>query len=132
MINAPRRAGISSSRHIHSHFCECGKRATEKRIAAHFFISAGEVFQSRVKAKIGSRQGTGKRTKNGYWTQLFFAPSRIHARMELRSHVDSFFFPCGIRSSGDARQSSNNIKLLLSGSRGITMGPNLVPFITPS
>ncbi|MGA7330390.1 MAG: hypothetical protein WBX77_01540 [Pseudolabrys sp.] len=32
-----------------------------------------------------------------------------------------FFLLCGMRNSGAARQSSNNIKLLLSGSRGITM-----------
>ena len=31
-----------------------------------------------------------------------------------------------------ARQSSNNIKLLLSGSRGITMRPNFVPFVAPA
>jgi NAD(P)-dependent dehydrogenase (short-subunit alcohol dehydrogenase family) len=64
--------------------------------------------------------------------QLFFAPSRIHARMALRSQIDSFFLPCGIRTSGDARQSSSHIKLLPSGSRGMTIAPNLVPFINPS
>ena len=49
-----------------------------------------------------------------------------------RSHVDSFFFPCGMRMSADTRQSSNIIRLLDSASPGITIGPNLVPFISPS
>jgi hypothetical protein len=64
--------------------------------------------------------------------QLSFAPSRIQARMAFRSHDDNCFFPCGIRSCGEARQSSSNIRLLLSGSPGMTIGPNLVPFITPA
>jgi len=46
--------------------------------------------------------------------QLFLAPSRIHARMAFRSQVDRFFLPCGMRTSGEARQSRSHIKLLLS------------------
>jgi len=65
-------------------------------------------------------------------TQLSFAPSKIHVRMVSRSQIDSCFFPCGIRISGETRQSNNLIRLLISGSPGITIGPNLVPFITPS
>ncbi|MGB8565796.1 MAG: hypothetical protein WCD83_20670 [Pseudolabrys sp.] len=42
-------------------------------------------------------------------------------RMLLQSQLDNCFLLCGMRNSGAARQSSNNIKLLLSGSRGITM-----------
>src|SRR6516162_5397045 len=64
--------------------------------------------------------------------QLFLAPSRIHARMALRSQIDNFLLPCGMRTSGEARQSRSHIKLLPSGSRGTTMAPNLVPFINPS
>src|SRR6516165_7350457 len=37
--------------------------------------------------------------------QLFLAPSRIHARMASRSQIDNFFLPCGMRTSGEARQS---------------------------
>ena len=66
------------------------------------------------------------------FAKLFGAPSRIHALISLRSQVDSFFLPCGMRNWGDARQSSNHIKLLLSGSLGMTMGPFLVPFMSPS
>ena len=64
--------------------------------------------------------------------QLSLAPCRIQVRMLLRSQLDNCFLLCGMRNSGAARQSSNNIKLLLSGSRGITMRPNFVPFITPA
>ena len=53
--------------------------------------------------------------------QLSLAPCRIQVRMLLRSQLDNCFLLCGMRNSGAARQSSNNIKLLLSGSRGITM-----------
>ncbi len=63
--------------------------------------------------------------------QLSFAPSKIQVRMRSRSQIDSCFLPCGIRSSAEARQSSNRIRLLVSGSPGTTIGPNLVPFITP-
>ncbi|MFZ1048658.1 MAG: hypothetical protein WAN52_23930, partial [Pseudolabrys sp.] len=53
--------------------------------------------------------------------QLSLAPCLIQLRMLLRSQLDNCFLLCGMRNSGAARQSSNNIKLLLSGSRGITM-----------
>src|SRR4051812_35249665 len=61
-------------------------------------------------------------------SQLFFAPSRIQVRIAPRSHVESFFLPCGMRVSGEPRQSSSQTRLLLSGSRACTIGPNLVPF----
>jgi len=64
-------------------------------------------------------------------SQLSFAPSPIHARMAFLSQIDSFFLPWGMRTSGEARQSRSHIKLLLSGSRGTTIAPNLVPFINP-
>ena len=64
--------------------------------------------------------------------QLSLAPCLIQLRMLLRSQLDNCFLLCRMRNSGAARQSSNNIKLLLSGSRGITMRPNFVPFITPA
>jgi len=63
--------------------------------------------------------------------QLSLAPWRIHVRIELRSQTDSCFLLCGMRNSGDARQSSSRIRLLLSGSPGTTIGPNLVPASTP-
>ena len=50
--------------------------------------------------------------------QLSLAPCLIQLRMLLRSQLDNCFLLCGMRNSGAARQSSNNIKLLLSGSRG--------------
>jgi hypothetical protein len=37
-----------------------------------------------------------------------------------------------MRSSGLARQSNSHMRLLESGSPGMTMGPCLVPFISPS
>src|SRR6516165_2133138 len=64
-------------------------------------------------------------------SQLSLAPSRIHARMAFLSQIDSFFLPWGMRTSGEARQSRSHIKLLLSGSRGTTIAPNLEPFINP-
>jgi hypothetical protein len=64
--------------------------------------------------------------------QLFFAPSRIQARIASRSHVDNFFLPSGMWVSGAPRQSSSHIKLLPSASPGITILPDLVPFMTPS
>jgi hypothetical protein len=64
--------------------------------------------------------------------QLFFAPSRIQARMASRSQVDSFFLPSGMWVSGAPRQSSSHIRLLPSASPGITILPDLVPFMTPS
>lgn len=64
--------------------------------------------------------------------QLSLAPCRIQVRILPRSQLDNCFLPCGMRKVGDARQSSNSIKLLLSGSRGTIMGPNFVPFITPA
>src|SRR5262249_39235390 len=79
--------------------------------------------------RTSARGGAGR---GSFLHQLFFAPSRIQARMALRSQVESFFFPCGMRTSGEPRQSSSHTRLLLSGSRGMTMGPCLVPFITPS
>jgi hypothetical protein len=38
---------------------------------------------------------------------------------------------CGMRNWGAARQLSSRIRLLLSGSPGLTIGPNLVPVRTP-
>ena len=64
--------------------------------------------------------------------QLSLAPSRIHARMAFLSQIDSFFLPCGMRTSGEPCQSRSHIKLLPSGSRGMTIAPNFVPFIKPS
>ena len=81
-------------------------------------------------ARCGDQGFEGRRLSAA--AQLSLAPSRIQARMSLRSQELSCFMPCGMRSSGDARQSSSSIRLLLSGSPGMTMGPNLVPFMTPA
>ena len=48
-------------------------------------------------------------------------------RMALRSQTDNCFLLCGMRNWGAARQLSSRIRLLLSGSPGLTIGPNLVP-----
>ena len=65
-------------------------------------------------------------------SQLFFAPSRIHARIVSRSQVDSFFLPSGMWVSGAPRQSRSQTRLLLSGSPGITILPDFVPVMIPS
>src|ERR1035437_5827728 len=80
----------------------------------------------------GDQGPEGRRLSDAISNQLSFAPSRIQARMALRSHDDNCFLPCGMRRSGEARQSSSSIRLLVSGSPGMTMGPNLVPFMTPA
>ena len=64
--------------------------------------------------------------------QLFLAPSLIQARIASRSHFDSCFLLCGMRSCGEARQSISSIRLLDAASPGMTILPNLVPFMTPS
>ncbi len=83
-------------------------------------------------ARRGDQGPQGRRIGVAAGAQLSLAPSRIQARISLRSHEFSCFMPCGMRSSGEARQSSSSIRLLLSGSPGMIMGPNLVPFMTPA
>ena len=63
--------------------------------------------------------------------QLSLAPWRIQVRIASRSQYDNCFLLCGMRSCGLTRQSTSRIRLLLSGSPGITIGPSRVPFITP-
>ena len=63
--------------------------------------------------------------------QLSLAPWRIQARIVSRSPTGSCFLPCGMRSCGLARQSSNHIRLLDSGSPGTIIVPYFVPVITP-
>src|SRR5262245_15883076 len=94
-------------------------------------VSVGSLKQSLPQHE--PRLGAAERHAPGNdAVQLFLAPSRIHARMAFLSQIDSFFLPCGMRSVGEARQSSSHTRLLLSGSRGTTIAPNLVPFIRPS
>ncbi len=64
--------------------------------------------------------------------QLSFAPLKIHVRIRSRSQIESCFFPCGMRTSFPAPQSSNVMRLLVPGSPGTIIGPNLVPFIRPA
>ena len=64
--------------------------------------------------------------------QLSFAPWRIHVLIVSRSQIDSCFLPCGMSICVLTRQSSSRIRLLVSGSPGMTMRPNLVPAITPA
>lgn len=80
------------------------------------------------------RNATAKMLRSTQATvlQLFSAPSRIHCRIASRSQTESRRVPCGMRIFGSARPSSSSIRLLLSGSRAITIGPNFVPFIRPS
>src|ERR1039457_3672254 len=63
--------------------------------------------------------------------QLSLAPSRIQVRIASRSQTDNCLLLCGMRNWGDTLQSSSRIRLLLSGSPGTTIGPYLVPAITP-
>src|SRR5579872_63975 len=51
--------------------------------------------------------------------------------MLSRSQDESCFLPWGMRISGATFQSRSRIRLLISGSPGVTIGPNLVPFMTP-
>ena len=60
-----------------------------------------------------------------------FAPSLIQRRISVRSHTDNFFDPCGMRSSGLARQSRSHMRLLESGSPGMTIGPCFGPLHQP-
>src|SRR5438132_1643292 len=97
-----------------------------------FSALAKNLFARRAAGLALDQFGRDRRSGPRFLHQLFFAPSKIQARMASRSQVESFFLPCGMRNSGEARQSSSHIKLLLCASPGITMGPSLVPFITPS
>ena len=62
--------------------------------------------------------------------QLLFAPSNIHDQIILRRQLGSGLCANGIRIL--ASPCTSDMMLLSSGLPGITMGPNLVPFIKPS
>jgi hypothetical protein len=112
------------------------RRRVRGAIAKAFLNSSVQVskqeMQSLVNCMMGQAHPSRARAGVNSSDQLFFAPSRIQALIASRSQVDSFFLPSGMWVSGAPRQSSSHIKLLPSASPGITILPDLVPFMTPS
>jgi hypothetical protein len=68
---------------------------------------------------------------NAHRGQLFLAPWKIQLQISWRRQLGNGLWPCGIPSAGAARPSISTIRLLISGLPGTTIGPYLVPFISP-